>query len=169
MQNSVTLCILVLLFNLIPKQWHCSKPFLIHYSMINCWCQNVFCVFTFCKEEEEENESSWAGSHCVPTHSTGWSSWAILPGQHLICCRPNHCQGNHVGQSSRGNIISHRFPLSPTSLFVLIEALLYPSPLLIRPTTTTTHPSVSNIWKSFFLLWSSDNFNVKHRYFALFL
>ena len=37
-------------------------------------------------------------------------------------------QGNHVWQSSPGNIISHGFP---SSLFLLIEALLYPGPLLL--------------------------------------
>ena len=49
-------------------------------------------------------------------------------------------QGNHVWQSSPGNIISHGFP---SSLFLLIEALLYPGPLLL---SLPTQPWFIQAW-----------------------
>ena len=134
-----------MLWNNLKMKWLCSW-----------WYQKK--SFTFCEEEEEEEEewSSWAGSHRVPTHSSRKSCWAIIPRQHYL-------RQHHVRQSFPKIIMLGNHPLATSylmvppssSLFLLIEALLYPAPLLAH-----SPPQL------LIQVWATSEKKVRHQQFS---
>ena len=89
------------------------------------------------------------GNH--PPAATLWR-WAIIP------------QGNHVWQSSPGNIISHGSPCFQFFVPPDRSTSISRPPAAGAPHPTLLHPSVSNIWKVFpstaVLLRLSENWRV---------
>ena len=71
------------------SEWILNELFFLMTSSEYSWklcflLRTMFSIFTSGKEEEEEEWSSWAGNHLVPTHSSRWSCWAIIHRQHHV-------------------------------------------------------------------------------------